>query len=81
LEVGRDVRYFSNAARMIEGPPAKNSIILEVSSELRSTNYNEIILYLQNGNEAIATDKIFKTTKYKFLPDNRNKTKNMHVKI
>ena len=79
-----DIRYSSSVVGLIEKLPSRNNLTLEVSSQLHNTNLaglggeirysNEIITYVQNGEEKSVAGDDFKSIEYKFAPDTGNKT-------
>ncbi len=85
-KVGKEVyvRYSPNVIKMIQNLPQKNSLELEVSSELHNTNlaglrgevrYTDMTMeFFQNGEKEIVTDDDFDTIAYRFLPDAGNQT-------
>jgi hypothetical protein len=78
------IRYSSAVVKMIQDLPSKNSVEVEVSSELHNTNlagingeirYSDMkMTFVQGGENETVTDDVFKTIEYRFLPDPGNKT-------
>jgi hypothetical protein len=78
------VRYSSAVVKMIQNLPSKNSVEVEVSSELHNTNlagingeirYSDMkMTFVQGGQNETVTDDVFTTIEYRFLPDAGNTT-------
>jgi hypothetical protein len=79
------VRYSSAVVKRIQDLPDKNSVEVEVSSELQVTNlgglngevrYTDMtITWAEEGEEKNINDDDFKSIEYRFLPDIGNKTR------
>lgn len=78
------VRYSSSVVKMIQDLPNKNTVEVEVSSELQVTNlaglngeirYSKMdIKWIDDGKEETISEEDFKTIEYRFLPDSGNTT-------
>jgi hypothetical protein len=85
------VRYSPTVIKMIQDLPTRNSVEVEVSSELQNTNlaglggqirYSDMeITYVQEGEVETINDNDFKTIEYKFFPDSGNVTKYVYEKV
>jgi hypothetical protein len=85
------VRYSSTVVKMMQNLPNKNSVEVEVSSELQVTNLaglngeirypNMEITYVRDGKEETVNEKDFKTMAYRFFPDIGNKTKYVYENV
>jgi hypothetical protein len=85
------VRYSPTVVKMIQDLPNKNSLEVEVSSELQVTNlaglrgeirYPDMeITYVQGGKVETINDDDFKTIEYRFYPDRDNKTKYIYENV
>lgn len=85
------VRYSSNVVKMIQDLPSKNSLELEVSSELQVTNLaglkgelrysNMEITYVQGGQTETIDGNDFKSIEYRFYPDAGNTTKYLYDNV
>jgi len=79
------VRYSSAVVKRVQDLPDRNSLEVEVSSELQVTNlgglngevrYTDMtITWVEEGEEKNINDDDFKSIEYRFLPDIGNKTR------
>ena len=85
------IRYSPSVVKMIQDLPNKNSVEVQMSSELQNTNFAGIggqvrysdmeITYVQKGKVETVNDNDFKTIEYRFFPDSGNKTKYVYENV
>jgi hypothetical protein len=85
------IRYSAALIKRIQSLPTKNSVEVEVSSELHNSNlagiggeltYTDMaITFVRGGEKETISDDIFKTIEYRFLPDAGNKTSYVYENV
>ena len=85
------IRYSAALINRIQSLPTKNSVEVEVSSELHNSRlagirgnltYSDMtITFVRGGEKETITDEIFKTIEYRFLPDAGNKTSYVYENV
>jgi hypothetical protein len=85
------LRYSPAVVKLIQDLPNRNTVEVEVSSELHSTNlaglggeirYTDMeITYVEDGQEETIDAKDFNTIEYRFFPDTGNKTRYVYENV
>lgn len=85
------VRYSPAVIKMIQDLPNRNTVEVEVSSELQVTNlaglrgeirYSDMeITFVDGGQVETINDNDFKTIEYRFLPDAGNRTRYVYENV
>lgn len=85
------VRYSSSVIKMIQNLPNRNTVEVEVSSELQVTNFAGLkgevrypdmeITFVQGGEVETINDDHFRSIEYRFYPDTGNKTKYVYENV
>jgi hypothetical protein len=85
------VRYSPSVVKMIQDLPNRNTVEVEVSSELQVTNlaglrgeirYTDMeITFVDDGEVETINDDDFKTIEYRFFPDTGNRTSYVYENV
>lgn len=85
------VRYSPSVVKMIQDLPTRNTVEVEVSSELQVTNlaglngevrYSDMeITYVQEGKVETISEENFKTVEYRWFPDAGNRTSYVYENV